>query len=56
MHLFKVISPIINRINIVIVPEASFSGQGVYTFQRRGTHDGFCNGDSLFAPSFRALD
>ena len=37
--------------------EASSSGQGVYTFPwRRGTHVCFCNGDSLFVPSFRVLD
>ena len=28
----------------------------VHFSQRRGTSVGFCNGDSLFVPSFRALD
>ncbi|XP_020937913.1 olfactory receptor 1G1-like [Sus scrofa] len=39
------------------LPEATSDSQGVYTFpDRRGTRVGFCNGDSLFVPSFRALD
>ena len=42
---------------ITLLPEASSGSQGVYTFsQRRGMDVGFCNRDSLFVPSFRALD
>lgn len=39
------------------MPEASSGSQAVYTFsQRRGMDISFCNGDSLFVPSFRVLD
>ena len=37
------------------MPEASSGSQGVYTFPK-GEDVGFCNGDSLFVPSFRVLD